>query len=245
MKSIEKETAIRLRREGKTYSEILSEVPVAKSTLSEWLKSVQLAKPQQQRITKKRKESALRGARIRRQTMISEIEVLKNSGRREIGDVSSRELWLIGIALYWAEGSKQYAHTPSTGIMFSNSDVQMAHVFLKWLEQLGVPQAKVYFELYIHETRKAESIKFKKWWIHELDVSPGQLNRIYFKKGNPKTNRKNIVDRYHGLIRIKVNSSTNLNRRINGWVHGIVASLGDGVIGNTPAFGAGDSRIVP
>lgn len=227
MKFDEKQKAIKLRKKGKTYSEILAEIPVAKSTLSEWLKSVQLATPQKQRLTKKRKDSAMRGARARHETRILEVKEFEHSGLAEIGRISDRELWLIAIALYWAEGSKQYEHAPSTGIMFSNSDSRMIRVFLKWLEKRGIPASSIYFELYVHESRKAEIQSFRRWWIHELGVSPGQITRIYFKRGNPKTNRKNIADLYHGLIRIKVNSSTVLNRRIGGWVHGIVATLGD------------------
>lgn len=52
-KSKLKEKAVALRKEGKVYSEILKEVPVAKSTLSLWLRDVGLAKAQKQRITQK------------------------------------------------------------------------------------------------------------------------------------------------------------------------------------------------
>lgn len=126
MKGDEKERAIRLRKAGRTYGEILSEIKIAKSTLSGWLKSVELAKPQKQRITKKRKEAALRGARARHNARMAEEEALKQDGVLEIGHISARELLLIATALYWAEGSKQYDHCPSTGIMFGNSDSRMA-----------------------------------------------------------------------------------------------------------------------
>lgn len=45
--------AIRLRKEGKTYSEILRVVPVAKSSLLLWFKDVGLSTEQVQRITAK------------------------------------------------------------------------------------------------------------------------------------------------------------------------------------------------
>lgn len=223
MKSAEKENAIRLRKEGKTYSEIMTEIPIAKSTLSEWLKSVKLAKSQKQYITKKKRESALRGARARHETRISEVRTLQHEGTIEVGELSARELWLIGTALYWAEGSKQYEHSPSTGVVFNNSDSRMIRVFLRWLEQMKVPSSSICFELYVHEARKSDVPVFKQWWVRELGISIARLDRVYFKKGNPKTRRKNTANLYHGLIRIKVNSSTVLNRKINGWVHGIVA----------------------
>jgi hypothetical protein len=245
MKVEEKQRAIKLRKEGKTYSEILAEISVAKSTLSEWLKSVQLATSQKQRITKKKRESALRGAMMRRDTRLAEIQSLIHQGRAEVKRVTARELWLIGIALYWAEGSKQKENDPSHGVIFSNSDAEMVGVFLRWLHLVKVPESAYIFELYVHETRKSDIPVFKSWWAKQLGVPVKKIDRVYLKRGNIKTNRKNVADLYHGLVRIKVNSSSMLNRRINGWVHGIVASLGSGVIGNTSAFGAEDSRIVP
>ncbi len=52
-----KEKAIELRRKGFSYSEILKEILVAKSTLSIWLKEVGLSISQKQKITAKRIES--------------------------------------------------------------------------------------------------------------------------------------------------------------------------------------------
>jgi transposase len=57
----EKEIAIELRRQGYSYSEILKRVPVAKSTLSLWLRSLGLAKQQKQRLTEKRLAALKRG----------------------------------------------------------------------------------------------------------------------------------------------------------------------------------------
>ena len=50
-----KQKAIELRKQGKTYFEIMKEVPVAKSTISDWLKRVGLSIAQKQNITEKRK----------------------------------------------------------------------------------------------------------------------------------------------------------------------------------------------
>lgn len=102
----------------------------------------------------------------------------------------------------------------------------MIKVFIHWLHLMKVSKSEYYFELYVHENRKSEIPAFKKWWANKLGFSIKKMDRVYLKKGNIKTNRKNITDLYHGLIRIKVNSSTTLNRKINGWVYGIVASLG-------------------
>ena len=242
-KAKEKDRAIQLRRQGKTYSEILREISVAKSTLSLWLRSVGLATEQKQRLTKRKLEAAMRGAIARRTHRLQQVQDLVEVGLSDVGRLSDRELWLIGVALYWAEGSKQKSNNPSTGIMLGNSDPNMLKVFLMWLRQLGIPDDAICFELYVHDDRKAEAKKFLLWWSDVLNIKSSRIGNIYFKRGNPKTNRTNVDSLYHGLIRIKVRLSTVLNRKVNGWIAGIVASLGSGVTGNTSAFEAEDSRF--
>lgn len=217
-----KEQALALRRKGKTYREIMSEVPVAKSTLSEWFKSVDLAKSQQQRITKARIAGALRGAQARKRNRMTEIEVMKTEGIKKVGKLSERELWLIGTALHWAEGSKQRASSLSAGLIFTNSDPKMLVVFLAWLKVLGVKDKDRVFELYVHAERKKEVLKFKQWWAKQLTIKPDDFFGVYYKQGKILTNRKNTADLYHGLIRIRVRSSTSLHRQVNGWIEGIV-----------------------
>jgi hypothetical protein len=222
-----KAKAIALRKLGKTYREILNEVPVAKSTLSTWLKSVELAVPQKQRFTRMKKEAALRGAATRKERRISEVNSLVLSGIQDIGILSSREIWLIGIALYWAEGSKQNTRSPSAAIQFGNTDPSMLNVFQAWLEIIGIPKDQIIFQLYVHVDRIKEVNIFVEWWKKELNLALEQKIQVYTKNGNPITRRSNVGNLYHGLIRIRVRTSTFLNRQINGWAKGISASVGD------------------
>lgn len=52
-KNLEKQQALKLRRREFSSNEILQKVPIAKSTLSLWLRSVDLVKPQNKRLTEK------------------------------------------------------------------------------------------------------------------------------------------------------------------------------------------------
>src|SRR3989344_4325293 len=153
-KENEKAEAIRLRRRGKTYSEILAVVHVAKSTLAIWFTEAHLAKSQEQRITELRRITQKKGAQARRDGRTSEVEHFLLRGIRDVGTLSSRELWLIGIALHWAEGSKQSARVPSQGIIFNNSDPKMLRVFIEWLKGLGISEENMLFSLYVHIDRQ-------------------------------------------------------------------------------------------
>ena len=107
-----KEKAIRLRREGETYSEILKIILVAKSTLSEWFKEVSLSKSQAQILTEKKLAAARKGGEAKRSQRILRMKLIREDALKDIKRISKRELWLIGIALYWSEGSKEKDYHP-------------------------------------------------------------------------------------------------------------------------------------
>lgn len=222
IKKEEKEAAISLRKQGLSYNEILRKIPVAKSTLSVWLRDIGLAKQQKQRLTEKRRiaqqkaQQACRNIRITRETEIIQ------AAQKEIGRLSKREFWLIGTALYWAEGSKQKANLVSQKTSFNNSDPKMVLLFDRWIKEFcDRKKGGVIYSLYIHRTADVERARI--FWGNLLDT---KIEKVYFKNHNPKkTYRKNTQDGYFGLLRIEVRRSTDLNRKIKGWTLGIIESI--------------------
>lgn len=222
MKVLLKEQAIKLRKGGRSYSEIRKLVPVSKSTLGLWFKSVKLSKQQIQTLTNKRLEAANRGGLSRKLTRLRVTREIISSAKLEIGTLSSRELRFTGLALYWAEGSKAKENNPSQGVTFSNSDTRMLKVFLKWLlEILKIPKKKIIFELYIHQSYSKKAYEIRKYWAKRLSLPIGKFDRIYYKKNKIKRTKYYYRKGYNGLIRIRVLESTNLNRKIAGWIEGI------------------------
>ncbi|MFA6273087.1 MAG: hypothetical protein WC673_01170 [Candidatus Paceibacterota bacterium] len=223
----DKEIAISLRRQGFSYSEILEKISVAKSTLSEWLKSIGLSKEQKQKLTEKKRLAALRGSQKRKADRILLTKNIHKEAEKEIGYISKRELWLIGVALYWAEGSKEKEEHIGSGIGFSNSDSRMISLFVKWLKECCLIKNNEFcFEIYIHENNMHRLEQVKNYWSKATGFSIKNFKRIYFKKNKIKTNRKNTGDLYYGLLRVKVNASSSLNRRIAGWVKAICKNCG-------------------
>ena len=219
----ERAKAVLLRKQGLSYRQILEQVPVAKSTLSLWLAAVQLSMPQKQRLTQKRIEAALRGAASKRRIRMETTEKIYQEARGQIGNLSQRELWLIGVALYWAEGSKQRGSYVGSGVIFSNSDVDMARFFKEWLcTAIKLHLTQIKFQIYIHENNKHRLDEVKHYWAKGLRIPVSYLDTVYFKKNKISTTRKKTGNEYYGQIRIVVRSSANLNRTIAGWVQGIV-----------------------
>lgn len=221
VKNKEKARAIKLRKSGYSYNEILNKVPVAKSTLSVWLRGVGIAKRQKQRLTLKRKAAQKKAQEACRDKRLKREHFIIRSAKKEIDGISKEDLRLIGIALYWAEGTKQKSSNVSQRVTFNNSDPDMIVLFNKWLKEIcNIPQKDLVYSIYIHRTVSRDRIKI--FWENLINH---KIDRIYFKRHSTKTNRKNIEENYKGLLRIDVRRSTDFNRKIRGWIEGIIENV--------------------
>lgn len=225
MKSTLKNQAIALRKQGLSYSQILVKIPVAKSTLSLWLRDVGLAKKQKQLITEKRISGRLRGVESIRRNKIQRVKDIKDLAKCEVSLLIQDPFWLTGVMLYWCEGSKERAR--ASRVKFTNMDLQMHQLFLKWARKyLSVSNENLLFELFIHENADIDGAK--EYWMRNLSFSEDKL-RIYLKKHNPKTNRKHIGREYYGVLSLCVYKSIPLNRKIAGWTEGVALYLNQNV----------------
>ena len=226
-KEFEKQKAISLRKQGLTYREILNKIPVAKSTLSLWLRSVGLAKKQKQILSQKKILSGKRGGLAKKNQRIERFNTIVSKASRDIGLVSERELFLIGFTLYWAEGAKEKLDRPGSGFQFGNMDPKMIRVVIAWLERVcKIKKNVLVYELYIHKSHKNQLPFIVSYWEKTLTLKAGTITRVYFKSNQQSsTNRKNTGENYRGLIRLKVPQSSTLVRKIEGWVEGVYKKI--------------------
>ncbi len=219
-KLAERERVVVLRKQGLTYSEILKQVRVAKSSVSLWLGEVGLTHKQQHRITEKKRAAQLRGGAARKRARIIKTEVLRTSASQMFEANKRDPLFLVGLALYWAEGSKQKEWYVSQGVAFSNMDVRTHRVMLTWLERyFGLSRGTLTYELYLHSTSPVH--RAREYWATELSI-PRDSIRVYKKDGSKKTLRRNTGETYYGVLRIRVPKSTDANRVIAAWIDDVI-----------------------
>lgn len=220
-KEAEKEKAIIFRKKGLSYNEILKKVPVAKSTLSLWLREVGLAEHHKQRLTEKRRMAQRKGALKRRTQRLEITKKIIEEAEKEIGKIDKKTLLLLGAALYWAEGSKEKIKSSST--IIGNSDPKLVKLVLKWLNECcDVDKERIVFSIYLHETAKDKIEEVKEYWSLVTGFSIEKFQRVVWKKNKISPRRKNNGKNYFGLLRITVKKSISLNRKIQGWISGIV-----------------------
>jgi len=224
MKTPLKLRAIKLRKKGFSYSEIRKNIKVSKSSLSLWLRSVGLTKRQKQKLTIKKIAAIHRGWEKWSAVRINRTKRIKLEAHKDINriEINKEKLWLMGIMLYWAEGSKQKARSVSQQVVFSNSDAAMINLYIKWAKLcLNVKNENIKFEIYVHENYKKNIRESILYWSKITGYSTQKFDKIYYKKHNLKSARTNRGDNYHGLLRVSIRRSTDINRRISGWIDAI------------------------
>ena len=144
----------------------------------------------------------------------------KAAAAAQIGEMSDRDLFMAGVALYWAEGSKDKPYARRENVLFVNSDPGVIQLYLAWLGLLGVVRDRLTYRVMIHLTADVEGAK--RYWADLAGVDPSTFQKTTIKKHNPKTVRKNVGDDYRGCLVIRVSQGAELYRRIEGWWKGMV-----------------------
>lgn len=229
MKSKYKSVAIKLRKRGLSYSEILEKIQVSRSSLSLWLSSIPLSSKDKARIDKKKLKSISYGRKVWSEMRIKSTEIIMKQAKREIQSINidNNALWLMGIMLYWAEGAKEKDYKIGQGVWFSNQDPRMIKLYLLWLTKcLNIKPEELSFDIYTHITHQERAESIKRYWAKNTGHSTLKFGKIYYKKGQIKIKRHNVEKDYHGILRVRVKCSTNLNRKIMGWIDGICEKWG-------------------
>ncbi|WP_433370776.1 resolvase [Actinoplanes sp. CA-142083] len=221
-----RDRAIEMRHGGCSVPKIASELGVSKSTAYLWTKHIPLDRTPAEREERKRRHmEQMREARWephRRARDADRAAVGKRLGEL-VGDLSERELMLIGAVAYWCEGAKEKPwHQSTPGLQFINSDPRLILLFLRYVEILGADPAQLTYRLSIHES--AEVRAATEWWAAVVGVPPGRFRRPVLKKHKPSTVRRNVGDTYRGCLIVYVPKSSRLYWEVEGVMGGIATS---------------------
>lgn len=214
MKLNEKLKAINLRKRGMTYSKILKNVKVSKSTLSFWLRDIALNDEANKKLLRGRELSRYFAAESRKKKRISDTAIAIDIGRQEFLSLIKKPLFLAGLCLYWAEGDKHKQEK----VKFTNSDEKMILLMMKWFREIcDVPKEKFRVALHVHNLHIARNVK--RYWSEITGISEKQFQKIYIKQSTLRYRRNAL---YNGTCAIVVHNNA-LFRRICGWKLGLLA----------------------
>lgn len=219
-KSAQRLEARRLRKRGFSINNIAGKLDFSKRTISRWCNDIYLDSKQKQilwsRAKSKYRENFKKYCERKHQITQEKIQKLKQEGIKEVGDLSKRELFISGIALYWAEGFKK-----DMRFGFANTDPEMIKFCLKWLKKcLGIKDTEISLSVTVNISYQDKVGRIEKYWRKITGLPKNQFTRPFFQKTKwLKEYEKS--DEYHGVLRIRVRKSTDLLRKIKGHIEGL------------------------
>jgi transcriptional regulator with XRE-family HTH domain len=211
-----------LRSRGLDYEQIAGQLGVSKGSISLWLRD--MPAPPRLSYAETRRRAAEGVHRYwAKERAVREVQRVADvaSAAAEIGELTEREILIAGALTYWCEGTKRKPGLTSERVVFVNSDAGLIRFFLRFLAAVGIPPSDLTFCVHIHESADVNAAQH--YWREVTQAPAVQFTKPALKRHNPKTNRKNVGNDYHGCLRVAVRRSSSLYRKIEGWASAAMA----------------------
>jgi hypothetical protein len=206
-----------LRRLGLSYAEIQKHVQVSKDTLSRWCRNIALTEDQINKLLHRKKTGGIKGSIIGAKVLQKRREErtlsLYISSKKEIGQLSGRDEFIAGVALYAAEGTKT-----DRVCEFTNADPEMIRFMVLWLRKFcNIDESKLRGSIWLHDDLDEQ--KAKVFWENLTEIPQSQFFKTYLVKRKTKMQRKQLHS--YGIFSLRYLDSA-LSRRIIGWIAGLL-----------------------
>jgi hypothetical protein len=141
------------------------------------------------------------------------------AGRKDVGKISRRDLFMLGLALYWGEGYKGL----SDELGFTNSDPAMILFFIHWLSKIyKIKPGQLILRVSINASHTHRVRQVERYWSRLTGIPLSQFTMTSLIKTAHKKIYAN-QDIHYGTLRVKVRSGTDLRRRILGSIQQLKA----------------------
>lgn len=168
--------AIELRKKGWSYSAIKKELGISKSTASAWLNKYPLSHEQLDKLQfhNEHRIEAFRTTMAKKKQKLTDEAIV--SQEKIIGQLTEKELYLCGLALYWGEGGK----TQYSSLTFANTDPRMIRFFLMWLRRsINYPDASIRVKLHLYKDMDID--REMGYWQGVTDLGADHFVKPYIK----------------------------------------------------------------
>jgi hypothetical protein len=213
-----KKQALKLREKGYSYTYIQEKTKLSKSTLSHLLREVSYTPNSFTRKTigMARAKSGESKAATKRRS----VTAAKDKARVDIGRLSKRDIFMLGIGLYIGEGSKT-----QNIIRLVNGDVRVINLFITWLASFGYPKSNLVIRIHLYpDSNVAEA---ESYWALKTGLPPGQFQKAYIDTRGHK-DRKRSGTHPHGTAHVTVRSlgdkrfGVGFSRLIGAWMEEVL-----------------------
>lgn len=213
MKTQSRKQAIQLRKNGASIKDIAGRLDVSQGTVSRWCVDISLSNTQRRALEEKRRAAGIAALRPwiekRRDMSAADIITQKELGKKDLGTLSRRDIYMLGLGLYWGEGYKKGSQEWG----FVNSDPHIIRTIIEWLRvYYKIPISRLTARLTINTLYAKNVERLTQTWSRETGIAASQFRKPSIIHGYGKPER--IEDTYRGTLRIKVSRGTSLRRRV-------------------------------
>ncbi len=213
MKANLQKQAVQLRKNGTSIKDIAKYLCVSQSTVSRWCAGIALSNKQRQALEEKRRAAGAAALKPwiqkRKKMSADDIKNQKELGKNDLGALSKRDLYMLGLGLYWGEGYKKGSQEWG----FVNSDPHIIRTIIEWLHTCyEVPISRINARLTINELYAKNIDEITRTWSKETGLQFPQFRKPSIIKGYGNPSRPK--ETYRGTLRIKVSRGTSLRRRV-------------------------------
>jgi len=217
-----KRQAICMRNQSATYNEINRLLGVPKGTLRGWFKKAEASGKLRSRLLTgnqmKWAQNIITYNKKRALVAREKAEDIRRQAADKVAKLSDRDLALVGIALYWAEGDKRSRWR----LDFSNSEPAAIRLMMKFFREIcEVPEEKFKPWVQIHQNISAK--KAIGFWSKITNIPP---DRFTIQNQTSKSSKsKRPGDRLpYGTLHIRIHGGE-LANRVKGWVEGLARQV--------------------
>ena len=219
-KTEKQKLAREMRSEGESIKHIAKVLMVSPSSVSSWCVNVKLSDQQIKRLEAnahdpnygKRLDNALKQRSLR----IEKTKKLRIIGIEEVGELSARELMLVGTALYWAEGYKK-----DNQAGFGSSDPKMLLLYVRWLmDCFHYSTNDLLFRVTVNASHQYRINEIVSYWANVFNINTDRFQKPFYQHAKWKKTYEH-PENYFGVLRIRPRRSSDVLRRILGMIEGL------------------------
>jgi len=176
------------RKRGYSLKEISTRLGVSKSTVSTWMRDIEISEQGMKRIDRRKQIGRIKSSRTKRIKREKKVAQLRKEARAFLRDIpmGKKYLRLLCALLFCCEGTKD----TRGGIAFINSDPYLVKTFVALLRKcFDIDEKRFRVTLHLHEYHSVK--KQILFWSEFTEIPPSQFIKPYQKPHTGKRLREN------------------------------------------------------
>jgi len=201
MKTTEQQTARTLRAQGCSIKEIERSLGVARSSVSRWVRDVELGGNERAALATRVTEGRLRAAEQKAAAARIVRAGYQEEGRRRARTPNNS--YEAGCMLYWAEGEKG-----RWSVAVGNSDVELLRYFADFLRRhFGVCNEAMRLHCHLFADHAERQREIEEHWLTELGLPDTCLKKTVLNVYSKYSEKKRANKLPYGTSKLRVHST--------------------------------------